>query len=82
MPEKYLTASEKQIEQAVAIRNPDLLVTAIEALIPFVPSLLESIFGANKYKRRLELINALIDSLPDDTPIHLIKDSIKIINEK
>lgn len=76
-----MTSEVKQkIEIAIASRRPDLLVMAIELLLPIARTWIEKLLGLNK-DRKLELINTLIYSLPEDTPIHVVKDSVKWINE-
>lgn len=71
----------KSFQNGIQQKNPVLIAAAVRAFMPLVPTLIEKIFGVNKEKRKLDLINKFIQSIPEDVPVHVIQDTVKKLNE-
>lgn len=70
----------RKIEQAVASRNPISLADIIQA-IPVLLTIFDRIWPKPKAEIKRQQLMNLINNATNTTPIHMLKDAAKIINE-
>lgn len=74
------TETARKLEIAIASRLPVTLADIIQA-IPIALDIFDNVFGMSKYKKKNIQLMLLIENLTDSTPIHMVKDTAKLINE-